>query len=310
MIIDVHSHIIMGREMMTPGWEERWMKMAGARANRPPETFRGRLEEMLDPNGETMLRDMDEAKVHKTVLVALDVYSLTKGEMPKMSRDEQHQRLAQIVKSHPDRFIAFASVDPRIEGAPQLLENYVKEYDMKGLKLFPMGGFYPNERIVYPLYQKCMELDIPVMFHTGPSHSGYSKYTMPVNVDEVAADFPDLRLIMSHCGLIWWHDAVAIALNKPNVFVDLSAWEPRLRNPRELYTTFRLMLDWLGEGKVMWGSDWPMFRVFRRLVTYTGWVKAFTEPPEWVREAGITFSDSEITAFMGGNAARILGLES
>lgn len=139
MIIDVHCHMIMSQDMMTPSWGERWMKMAGARANRPPETFRGRLKEMLDPTGEAMLKDMDEAKVDKAVLVALDSYSLTKGEMPKMSLDEQHQRLASIVKTHPDRFIAFASIDPRREGAPQLLEEYVKAYSMKGLKLLPMG---------------------------------------------------------------------------------------------------------------------------------------------------------------------------
>lgn len=306
MIISIHSHLFLSPDQLGESYLEQWVRISTVLANRPPERLREVMEEWWDPTGEIFIKEMDEAKIDKAVLLIMDLYSGGKEGEPKMSIEEQHRLHAEIVRNYPERFIAFAGVDPRREGAPQLLERYVKEYGMKGLKLYPQQGYYPNDRIVYPLYKECMKLGIPVLCHTGPSFSSYSKYAQPIHLDEVATDFPDLPLIAAHSGLGWWSEAASIAANNPNIFLDLSAWQPRLRtNPREFYTTFRTILDWVGALRVLWGTDAPMFK---RIINHQDWVKAFTDPPQWVKEAGIEFSGREISAFLGGNAAKLLGL--
>ena len=88
---------------------------------------------------------------------------------------------------------------------------------------------FPNDRVVYPMYEKALELEIPVMVHTGPEPKPlYSRHCQPVYVDDVAADFPDLDIILAHAGLsAWWQEAAGIASVTAAPCVTLgSTWGP------------------------------------------------------------------------------------
>jgi predicted TIM-barrel fold metal-dependent hydrolase len=153
------------------------------------------------------------------------------------------------------RFLPFASVDPnRDENPAALLEEWVAKKGFRGLKLYPSyQHFYPNEPKVYPLYEKALELGIPVMFHTGISKFRGSKvkYSDPIHLDDVAVDFPDLPLVMAHSGRDMWYDrAFSLARLHDNVYLELSGLPPK-----RLLTYFP-RLESVAD-RVIFGSDWP-----------------------------------------------------
>ena len=182
--------------------------------------------------------------------------------------------VAGVVKTYPDQFIGFASVDPWKEtDAVDELERAVKDLGLRGLKLHPISqAFFPNDQRFYPLWQKCVELDIPALFHTGQTGVGAGtpggaglrlKYAQPIHIDDVAADFPDLTIIMAHPAVPWQEEQLSIALHKANVYIDLSGWSPKYFRPLLVQYARTLLQD-----KVLFGSDYPAIQPDR-------WLKDF-----------------------------------
>jgi len=182
--------------------------------------------------------------------------------------------IADVVKQYPDHFMGFASVDPwKGVLAIQELERSVKELGLRGLKLHPTTqAFFPNDTQFYPLWKKCAELGIPVLFHTGqtgvgartPGGGGYKlKYAHPLLLDDVAADFPDLTIIMAHPAVPWQEEQLAVVLHKANVYMDLSGWSPKYFRPILTQYATSLLQD-----KVLFGSDYPVLKPER-------WLKDF-----------------------------------
>ena len=147
---------------------------------------------------------------------------------------------ASMVKRFPQAFIgSFAGIDPwKGEKAIQELDRAVKQLGLIGVKFQQaLQAFYPNDRRFYPLYEKCVELKVPVLFHAGTTGAGAGmpggggfrlSFTRPIPyIDDVAADFPDLTIICAHPAWPWQEEMIAVLLHKPNVFNDLSAWSPK-----------------------------------------------------------------------------------
>ena len=306
MIIDAHTHLMSPNFMAKPYWDS-WVRIFSALSNRPKEAIEKRLPDFWDETGELLIKDMDEAGVDQSWIAVLD-HGLAKpvGEA-KYSINELNRIYAEIAKKSSNRLVAFAGVDPRREGAVELLETCVKEWGMKGLKLLPAAGFYPNDENCYRLYAKADELGIPVLVHTGPETIPlYSKYCQPIYLDDVANDFPSLTVILAHAGFCWWHEALNIASTKPNVYLDLAGWQPKVQRHavEQFYTPLRTMIDSIGPSRILFGSDWPALRLLKG--GEAGWVKAFTNLPEaLLKEADITFTKDEMDAILGGNAARL-----
>ena len=126
-------------------------------------------------------------------------------------------------------------------------------------------------------------------------------------VDDVATDFPDLKIVLTHAGFCWWPEALNIAATKPNIFLDMAGWQPKIKRTGvdEFYRPLRTMLGTIGSTRILLGSDWPAYRLF---MTSQQWVDCFKNPPPEVKEAGITFTDIEIADILGNNAARLLNL--
>jgi predicted TIM-barrel fold metal-dependent hydrolase len=306
VIIDIHAHL-WGEEIPSKEWWDTFVKISASMSGRPEEKVREKLPGWWDLSGDLLVKDMDEGGVDKAIILTVDssIYSGT-GEV--ISLEKMHQITAAAVRRHPTRLAGFLGIDPRRPGAAKFLERAVKEWDMKGLKLHPTFGFYPNDNCCYLLYSKAQELGIPVIFHTGPELiPNYSKYANPLYLDEVANDFPDLTIIMAHAGGCYWPEAASLVSCKPNLFIDLAWWQPKiLRNPvDEFYKPLRSILNTVGPSKTLFGSDWPALRMVRKL-SYQNWIKAFKEPPEEVKAAGVQFTEEEINGILGQNAARIL----
>jgi predicted TIM-barrel fold metal-dependent hydrolase len=172
--------------------------------------------------------------------------------------------VAGVARQYPDQFIGFASVDPwKGAWAVNELERAVNELGLRGLKLHPTTqAFYPNDTRFYPLWAKCVELNIPIISHSGqtgvgartPGGGGYKlKYAHPMLLDDVAADFPELTIIMAHPAVPWQEEQLAVAMHKANVYIDLSGWSPKYFRP--------ILVQYMGsllQDKVLFGSDYPV----------------------------------------------------
>lgn len=150
--------------------------------------------------------------------------------------------------------------------------------------------------MAWPLYEVIAEYGLPAIFHTGHSGIGTGmrgggglrlKYGQPILVDDVAADFPDMKIILAHLSWPWTDESLSMALHKTNVFIDLSGWSPKYFPPQVVRYANGQLRD-----KVMFGSDFPVIHPDR-------WIDA-------ARDAG--FREDVLPGIMKNNAARVLGL--
>ena len=276
--IDVHVHV-----PRQPGLEEFGIEQ-GLRT-----MFRMR-EDPPDPDGMAKIyRDLDVL----AVIFSVDSQTAT-GDVP-----DSNDYVAEIAASHPEQFIGFASVDPhKGEQAVEELERAVKELGLKGLKLHPIHqAFFPSDEAFRPLFDKCEELGVPVLIHSGyaaagagtPGGGGFKlKYARPIPyIDDLAADHPGLTIIMAHPAWPWVDEQVAVVLHKPNVYIDLSGWAPRYI-PRELIREANTRL----QDKVLFGSDYP-----------------YMPPSRWLQEfEELEMRDGPRQKILLDNAKRVLGL--
>jgi uncharacterized protein len=134
-----------------------------------------------------------------------------------------------------------------------------------------------------------------------------SKYSQPIYFDDIAADFPDLPIIAAHAGgSLNYRQMLSIISMKINLLVDISAWQMMaLRNYRLFCESIREILDFSGPDRMLFGSDSPSMR---SIMANSDWVELIKKLPENAPAVGVTFTDEEINAIMGGNAKRILSL--
>lgn len=199
---------------------------------------------------------------------------------------------------HPDVLIPFGSVDP-LTGAEAIerAKRLVEDHGVRGFKFHPsVQGFDPGDRQFYPLYEALSGYGLPAIFHTGQTGIGAGTrggfgiklgYSNPILLDAVAADFPDLTIIMAHPSVPWQDEAIAVATHKANVSIDLSGWSPKYFPPQLVRQANSLLQD-----KVLFGSDFP-------LITPQRWLADF---------ADLDLKDQVRPKILKDNAVRVLGL--
>ena len=198
------------------------------------------------------------------VLLAWDAETFT-GRPPLANSD-----VAEIENRFPGRFIGFASVDPHKESAVADLETAISDLGMHGAKFHPsLQNFDPSDERFFSLWEKCEELEIPCIFHTGTSGLGAGApggqgiridFSRPILLDPVAAAFPDMKIVMAHFGWPWHTEAIAMALHKSNLYLDISGWAPRYI-PKEVVREMKGRLA----DRFLWGSDYPFISPSRCL---------------------------------------------
>ncbi|MBI5249764.1 MAG: amidohydrolase [Desulfomonile tiedjei] len=191
---------------------------------------------------------MDQCQIHKGLLSAW-----WGPQGPLIS----NENVASIVERFPDRFAGIASVDLlRPMDAIRELRRCINELGFKGLRIVQwFWNLPPTNRRYYPLYAECVELDVPVCLqvgHTGPLCPSEPGRPIPY-IDEVALDFPELRIVCGHIGYPWTLEMIAVATKHENVFIDTSAYSAK-RYPAELVE----YLNKNGRKKVLFGTNYPM----------------------------------------------------
>lgn len=213
-------------------------------------------------------------------------------------RRYENEEMATLAAEHADVLIPFASIDPakgRL-GAREA-RRLVADFGVQGFKFHPtMQGFFPNDRAAYPLYEAIAETGKPALFHSGQTGVGAGmrggmgmrlKYSNPMLLDDVAADFPDMPIVIAHPSFPWQDEALAVAVHKPNVWIDLSGWRPKYFPPILVQYANTLLRD-----RVLFGSDWPM-------IAPEGWLAEFEALP---------IRDAVRPGILKDNAARLLRL--
>lgn len=299
MIIDMHRHL----------WSlfERYPRAAEiARRGGAKEALVEDLPIVPDweQTGRDLIKEMDESGIDISVIFMAD-YALRLGDGIFTAEGENRIHV-ELMKQYTDRIIAYFGIDPRRKGAADSFETAVTEWGVRGLKMHPTVGYFPHDRAAYPLYEICQSKGLPVTFHTGPMPSPlFSRYTQPLHFDEVAADFPDMTIVMAHAGQELWPEALNVARMKPNIILELSMWQPKFKYLNEFLFAIDRMRDTIGIERITWGSDFPGLR---NVMPLKKWVDIFKQLPSLGEEHGFKFDDLDVQALMGGNAARILNL--
>jgi hypothetical protein len=211
---------------------------------------------------------MDNAGIDVSVLLGND--QADAGQKPawadpsRMSEDVNidDEQIAAFCNSFPNRFVGFTSVHPDRYQPHRKIERAVKEFGMRGVKLYPHAGFYPNDPRLNRVYEKCVEFDIPVMIHSGMKAVSWQrvKFNNPVFVDDVAVSFPELKIIVCHGGYPWTEEFFVVAYTNPNIWVDLTFLdyiEDAFAVRGLVESTVTRLVATIGPKRIVWGTEGP-----------------------------------------------------
>lgn len=238
--------------------------------------------------------ELKDAKVDKMVLLPLDLTTSCKVQIP------DNETIYKIVQNNQDIIIGFASIDPYREDRMAELEKAFDQYHLSGLKLNPSKQhFYPSDPMMNEIYEYCIKKNKPIIFHSGMSWEmdAPMKYAKPLEFEEVAIRYPELRFSLAHFGWPWIHETSALLLKYPNVYADTAMLY--MDSPRKfMKDVFENQLGslWLENNlkdKVMFGSNSPRFKP--RRIKY-GLDQLDLRP-------------ATRSKIMGENALRFLGME-
>ena len=236
---------------------------------------------------ERYLGKMDRAGIDRSLLVGVRAGDLN----VKGSFEIPYERVAEVCAAHPGRFSGLAGLDP-CRGMQGLrdLEHAVKHLGFVGAHFYPHWfSLAPDHAKWYPYYAKCCELDIPVMLQVG-HNLVYSRERRlpsvgrPLCLDQVAIDFPELKVLGIHIGVPWTDEMISMAWKHENVFIGVDAYAPK-HWPAALVH----YLDTYGRHKVLFGTDWPVI-----------------DPERAVREIGdLKLRPETMAALMRDNALKV-----
>jgi predicted TIM-barrel fold metal-dependent hydrolase len=313
-VIDAHIHIWGSREWMPEATWSSWVRVWGKHRLLPHQRDHAYAEQHVfpdfwDPDGTKLVAEMDAAGIAASVIMPMD-FGLACGEA-LLPIEEKNRRCGELSARHPGRVYTCVGVDPRRPTAVELFRRGVREWGARGLKLYPPTGFYANDPVCFPLYQAALELGVPVAFHTGAvAYPLKSKYGDPIYIDEVAARYPDLNLILLHTGFAdcWTPEAIQVAAYKTNVSCELAGWQDRALTDEEFVRTLAYMRDRISAARIIFASDRTAPGARKRL-TQSEWVQTFLRIPAVARDLGISFTEEEVALILAGNARRLFRIE-
>ena len=289
MIIDAHVHIPF-REDLT---EQEVMFM------------RKKSIDVSSLTGEPnqLLGRLDSVGIDRAVVFPLAMPSPSKTETEIARLNE---RTAAFVSAAPERLIGFAVLNPHeARGSLEMLRYAIEDLKLKGVKLHPtLQSFYPNDCKLFEIYEYACEKKIPILFHTGaslPSHTDH--FSRPIFVDEVAARYPKLRIILAHIGRPWYLEAAMLMRKHTNVYADISANVGRSGGAALLEIVLLTVKIYSGAmDRILFGSDFPVYQPGEMLSLFAqaseGIIADVLKLPK--------LTETEIKGILGENAKRLL----
>jgi predicted TIM-barrel fold metal-dependent hydrolase len=237
--IDTFVNVNMG-SIPVPEW---LVRVAADYFKRSDETFK-------DISIPELIEAMDGAGIEKCII----------------STDAEHPSdyVLSFPRANPERFVLSVSLDPR-NGmkAIRALETMVRDEPVVLARITPfmVGAIPPNEKEYYPVYSKCIELDLPIAINTGiPGPPMPGKCQDPMHLDEVCVFFPELKVVMAHGADPWWDVAIRLMIKYRNLYLQTSAYAPRYFPPQLIQ-----FMNTRGQDKIMFASDHPVLS-FERCV--------------------------------------------
>ena len=255
------------------------------------------LTKFNDPLCDELVAEMDAAGIDQSVLLAADFTYALRGGRLTIEEILAHHHVVQ--QRHPGRFVCFAGVDPRWgSDGIALFERYIRDYGFGGLKVYPPCGFSASDPRLFPYYEICDAWRIPVLVHIGGTCPELAfDVASPVLLDEAARTFPRVNFILGHGSVSCVEDCAMMCGFRPNVYLEISGFQ----------SADLSMLDQLFRRgfrhKVLFGSDWPLFRLQGRQEETLARLNAEGGPLDQLRE-------NERRAFFGGTAGRLLDRRS
>ncbi len=318
MLIDAHMHIFFRGGIPDP---QKWIAARLAAKSRlpyrDPATIFPRVGEALyDPDGKKTIDAMDYCGIDVSIHQIVD-WGLVWGQEAPLSVQELNKLSCELAMKHKGRLFSAIGVDPRRHNAVAILEKGVKEWGAICLKLMPANGFSPSDQCCYPLYQKCLELNIPVVIHTG--EGDWAQYTMqsdPMLIEQAAKDFPDLEFVLAHAGgygleYNYAFKALTVARRSWNMTLEFANWQFSV-TPSEktkLKSKIPEFLDYLnivrcaiGAHRIMWATD---HLPGKDIESTKRWAELFKSLPERAAEYDYDFSREEVDLICSGNAKRL-----
>lgn len=246
--------------------------------------------------GDYFARVDDLAEHYRQHNTAAVVFTIDAHTMSGHAPNSVEELIEGTVRNN-DILIPFGSVDPWDPDAVRRLGELTGDYGVRGFKFHPsLQGFEPNDRRFYPIYEAITAAGVPALFHTGQTGLGSAlpgghgiklRYSDPMLLDDIAADFPDLTVVMAHPAVPWVDSQIAIASHKANVFIDLSGWSPKYFPPQLVSALARQLRT-----KALFGTDHPYIALDR-------WRRDF---------ATLDLDPAVVAQILKENALRVLGL--
>lgn len=200
---------------------------------------------------EAMVAKMDEAGVEKVFITQCKMWSYWNKWM---YMDTSLDEVTQYTTRYPDRFVGLAGYNPfRIKDSLKEIEVAVKEHHFRGVYVHIYGFDIPlHDPKMYPLYSKCVELDIPVSIQVGHVLEAMpSEHARPIFLDRVACDFPDLKIIGAHTGWPWVEELISVCYKWDNVYFGVDAWMPKYLKPEII----QFVNNRMGQDRCLWGTN-------------------------------------------------------
>ncbi|MFX1556319.1 MAG: amidohydrolase family protein [Promethearchaeota archaeon] len=196
---------------------------------------------------------LNKMGVEKAIIFNLD------EETPSGIAGLPNDYYANIVQNFPDKFIGFAGIDPlkKMEAIREIKRSY--DLGLRGIAIRPfMFGIPPHHAKMYPIYSKCVELDIPIWFHLSINHSTNTmEVERPIYLDIVAQDFPELKMIAGHGGWPWVNELVGVAWKNSNIYIDFASYLPKYIGIEG--TGWETLIHYgnsVLQDKILFGSTW------------------------------------------------------
>lgn len=233
-VIDFHIHI---------GLKEHWHEWIHSFQKAAQSEYYERYEEMIDP--EKFAAYLKDHQIERAVILP-EISPITTGIV-------SNEYVFDFCQGK-DMFLPFCTINPTlVNNLSQEFKKYI-DRGAKGIKLYPSyNHFYPNESKIYPIYSQAEELGLPVLVHTGSSvfKGSKIKYSDPIHLDDVAADFPELPILMAHSGRgLWYEKAFFLSRLHENLYLEISGLPPK--NLLSYFPDLEKNID-----KCVYGSDWP-----------------------------------------------------
>ncbi len=233
----------------TPAFIAKWNEAKRGELLCRMERAIGGLPEF--PSIPSMVEAMDDAGVERVLITQTKMWSYRNKWM---YMDTSLSDVLQYTEEYPDRFAGLAGYNPfRIGASLEEIEHAVLEKGFKGVYVHIYGFDIPlHDRKMYPLYAKCVELDVPVSLQVGHVLEGMpSEHGRPIYLDQVACDFPDLRIVGAHTGWPWVEELISVCYKWENVYAGIDAWMPKYLKPE----TIQFLKSRMGRDRCLWGTN-------------------------------------------------------